>query len=400
MYLIYKISCYMKNKIKPFLIISMSFIITTIIHTMEQDDNLQYKTISNNQPTEEAAYVFTLQTLNKNTHNDKEKALASYGLKEFIQQAQQNNVPNQACIRVYAKSQQKVPTWHEVLGIKHNNTSPKEQIDTILVSKGIPKLPEDCIAIFSRGFVFSNNMKDSNPREGGGIRTVYTKIRENILPMPCVAFDYPDDKKRFDLAQELNQSYLRFIYDKTQEQNPQAKIVLMGNCVGALNILKFVNSDPKNLEAIILLSPIVSGKELIRQIARSYVEPYLGGLAHPILSSLFTFRYPNYDSKKEEEFVNVNNIRKKKILIGHVPGDKLTSDASITQLVAKLQNNNTVYFFAITPSEDASVDHSHIAQTKKFQQIAHAFFKKCDLPHNPDLAFEGRELLEDIKVLQ
>ncbi len=261
------------------------------------------------------------------------------------------------------------------------------------LQKGIKKVDNDVITIFSRGY--ANNCRGRRPSKGGGLHTAYVYIRDNIICTPCISFDYPEDRRLFNFAQNFDTCCLETVYNEVIKQNPNARIILAGDCIGGLRALRFVaEKDPPQVETLVLESPFTSFKSFTGRIAQVYLKPYLGRFGAPLLRRLFTWYFPNYQASKDNFMEQASKIEGKNIFIAHRKDDWLVSDESMKELADMLGEKNNVYFYI---TDDKTHNHSRIMPLKKVRQAVNAFYKGLHYSHNQPLADEGENLLETPK---
>ena len=315
-----------------------------------------------------------------------EKGQKAVELRTFVQNVQNGRAPEKAIIVIREKT------------ADHDIDKTRKIVGYSTIQKGIPKINGKRLAIYSRGYAYRETSKSNTgsiPRVGGGIVAAYTHSRDNIIPMPCVAFDHQSDRKRFNFGQKLDQECLKTIYDTATKNNPHAKITFIGDCVGGLTTLGFIANNPettKKVDTIVLESLTPSARGLIKQISDSYVKKYLGKYAHPILNSFFKWYLPNYKEKRDNLIKITHNITGKKIIIYHLATDTVVSSESIDELVKKLRENNDVYLVILQPEdfEGKAPYHSRLTPAKKVQQTTHAFYKKYNIVHDKKLAQKGK----------
>lgn len=307
-----------------------------------------------------------------------------------IQQAV-NNEPDSSCQTIRSVIQQinnkGVP---EMAKIKVCNKCDDTTQLILDLQKGIKKVDSDVITIISRGW--ASNKQGSRPSKGGGLHAAYVYIRDNIICTPCISFDYPEDRRLFNFAQNFDTCCLETVYNEVIKQNPKARIILVGDCIGGLRALRFVaEKNPTQVETLVLESPFTSFTSLTDRIAQVYLKPYLVRFGAPLLRRFFTWYFPNYQASKDNFMEQASNIEGKNIFIGHRKNDTHVSDESMKKLADMLGEKNNVYFYI---TDNKTYNHSRIMPLKKVQQTVNAFYKGLHYPHNQQLADEGESLLE------
>ncbi len=256
------------------------------------------------------------------------------------------------------------------------------------ITKGVASVSEPYITIVLRGYARTKNPKNGLPQQGGGIVDTYTRLRNNLAFTPVVAFDLPDERRSFNFGQELDQACIKVVYDEVVAKNPHAKIILTGDCRGSLNALKFATTNPKNLDAIVLLSPFTSAKELTQELSKNYLQNYFGKGSNTLLQNFFQWWFPNYDPAQDNLMEQLDKITGKKIFIAHRIGDTLVSDETVTNLAEQLNKNNDLYLALIN---DTSAKHAKLMQITECQELINAFYERYSMPCNHHLAQLGKK---------
>lgn len=243
---------------------------------------------------------------------------------------------------------------------------------------------EPVVFISSRGYAKRDKPDDTNIYElvkrGGGIVAAHILWHDNIIDnTPCITFDYPDERSYFNFGQNLDCACIQTVWNAAIAQNPDVKIVGIGDCRGAKALLSFATQRPKNLAALILISPFVSSKDMTAQVAHHYLSwlPKADALLH----TFFTYYFPSYNPDEDRLLQQLQTIGiNVPIFIGHRKGDYLASDTSVMQLRDILQKagNHQVDFVAVS---DTQATHSRITPIKELQYRVNQFLAKHNLPH-------------------
>lgn len=298
--------------------------------------------------------------------------------------------------------------WHTLVARMQQDTLPQRTIMqvesnpnlSIDVQKGIIAHPEHkTVFLFSRGFATRGSLISGTPlineyedivNNGGGLMAGHLAIKDNlVINAPCYSFDYPDTPRYLNLGQTKDVTCLRTTYDEIIRKNPHAQIVGIGDCRGSKALLEFATEQPDKLKALVLMAPFVSLQELARHIADNYLKfPYSDKILHNFMR--YTLPSVNLDQDDLAERLPLIND-KTPIFIAHRIGDSVISHRDIKLLVKRLQRNKDVYLLEVT---DNSVPHSRLSHIPELQQALNAFYARYDLPHDPKLAQEGKELLK------
>jgi len=256
------------------------------------------------------------------------------------------------------------------------------------INKGITLTPEDhTVFIFSRGYARTNTpwTNDNVLQIGGCIMAAYMPVHDNVINnAPCITFDYPDRRRCFNFGQDKDVLCLQHIHKQVLKQNPTINIILIGDCRGAKAILNFATQQPKNIKALVLLSPFFSAQELTEQVALNYLS-WLPKSSN-ILHNFFTLWFPSYNTKADTTFLqNINKISPQiPIFIAHRNYDTLVSTQQVIHFIDQLKQAGHTHITFVT-TNDTSARHSRITPIKEIQQEANLFFHKYGLPHNLEL---------------
>lgn len=298
------------------------------------------------------------------------ESIPRLSIDELVTRINKNKTPPQAIIPL--------PTQ------QHANNS----CTSILVEQGIADHIDDpVIFIFSRGYARTNTpgTNDNALQKGGCAMAAYLPIQDNIINnAPCITFDYPDRRRCFNFGQKKDVHCLRFIYEQTLKTHPHAQIILIGDCRGARAIVNFATERPKNVKALVLLSPFFSAQQLTQEVAYNYLS-WLPG-SSSILQNFFQLWFPNYTQEEDTRLAQhvAQHIYDIPIFIAHRNKDTLVSTAQVRSFVDHLtatQRNKTHLII----TDDTSARHSRLTPVKEIQKAVNQFFYTYNLPHNPEL---------------
>lgn len=254
------------------------------------------------------------------------------------------------------------------------------------VYRGVQVTPQDTtIFIASRGYAKSNipGTNDNFIQRGACLTEAYRHIYFNIINnAPVVSFDYDDSRTGFSLGQSKEINTLAVVYNTTLAKNPDANIVLIGDCRGAKVALELAIQKPKNLKALILLAPFISARELTAMIARNYLPSQIP-FSQTILHYFFKFYFTHYNEKKDTLYQRLKYIPSKlPIFIAHRNNDTLVGMHTISRLhtTLKMDSGNSLVQLLIV--NDHSFDHSRLTGNQEVQNGINSFLKKWGLPHH------------------
>ncbi len=237
------------------------------------------------------------------------------------------------------------------------------------------------VVILSRGFAKSNwiGWNDNYLCIGGCLKAAYWPIRDNIIHVPCITFDYPETWSMLNFGQTTDVACMEYVYTRVKEVYPNSKIIIYADCRGARSASVFVaKKQPDDIAAMVLLSPISSLNEICEQTARSYVK-YIPK-AHRILK-WFLARLRNYDTKQDNIYQELSLLPPTiPIFIGHRLNDTLISTRHMQTILdsIKKSGNTDVHFVVV---DDNTEPHSKLTTNTIIQKEINLFFKKYGLPH-------------------
>lgn len=228
-------------------------------------------------------------------------------------------------------------------------------------------------------------------RGGHGVRCTHPWVKNSIINGPLVAFDYFYERDGFDFGQGVNIDCLDLIYNQIKTKNPAAPVVIAATCIGAKITLEFAASrNTDAIKALILESPFIDTKILLRNLEKNYGVSWLPLEVQSVLRWYFA------DSKKSlhKPHADLSKIRSDMpIFSAHLDNDSYINNKEMKELIDQLRKNGNqnIYLLVI---KDGTHHHGHLNYHKTFAQASSAFLARYGLPHNAQLAQEGKELLE------
>ena len=228
---------------------------------------------------------------------------------------------------------------------------------------------DSTVFIFSRGF---------EPRPCAARAALL--YENHVIPTDCpvIGFDFDDSRKQFSFGQDNDIALLKAIYEKVLEQNPSAQIIIIGNCNGAKIAMELATQKPKNLKALILLTPFISARALFNRIAQSYILS-LPGAAR--LAQSFFSNFTAYNPNNDDLITRLAQIDKRvPIFIGQRMYDAVVPDEEVEELAHLLQTQGNPVNGLIV--YDPSKSHNHLIYNKKIQYRINRFLKQHNLPYN------------------
>ncbi len=266
--------------------------------------------------------------------------------------------------------------------------------------KGIPSGQKEPIFIHSCP---RDNFKGRliHGRTGHSFRCTNAWLKNSIINGTFVTFDYFFDGKDFDLGQGINIDALKKIYSEVINKNPQAPIIIAATCIGAKIALEFaVTHNPEHVKAMILESPFIDVKNVVYNLGKNYLNwfPFADtSNKASMIQSIIELYAPHCKETINLPHANLNKINPNiPLFIAHLKNDSMCSDEQMYQLVADLRKsgNTNIYLLVL---QDTKTKHGHLNQKKEFSQAANAFLAEHNLPHDKQLAAEGKAILADAK---
>ncbi len=228
---------------------------------------------------------------------------------------------------------------------------------------------DSTVFIFSRGF---------EPRQCAARAALL--YEQQVIPTNCpvIGFDFDDQYRKFSFGQDKDIELLKQIYENVLQQNPSAQIIIIGNCNGAKVAMELAAQKPKQLKALILLTPFISARALFKRMTQYYVlgAPFSARLAQSLFS-----HFTAYNPKKDNLINRLDQIdRRVPIFIGQRMYDSLVPDEEVEELAElfKKQGNPLDGLIVYDPSKS----HNNLISNETIQYRINRFLKQHNLPYN------------------
>jgi len=236
-----------------------------------------------------------------------------------------------------------------------------------------------------------------------GKKTYYNA--QYFINRPFVTFNYPDsyegflhiNRKKTSFAQDNEIERLKLAFEKTvqyakKNETDKSKIVIFGLSRGASTALNFMALyNPLQVKALVLESPFDAVSTIIdNQRKKLHLEWLSHSTGEYIMENIFCL----YNRNGIRPINMVCDIRKDlPILIICSKKDSFIPCHSSIQLYQKFKKfgHSSVHLFVADHGK-----HSRILWDQDgniYQAIVHAFYEKYGLPHNTELAFQGKKYL-------
>ena len=228
---------------------------------------------------------------------------------------------------------------------------------------------DSTVFIFARGF---------EPRQCAARAALL--YEQQVIPTDCpvIGFDFDDQYRKFSFGQDNDIALLKAIYERVLEQNPSAQIIIIGNCNGAKVALELAAQKPKQLKALILLTPFISARALFKRIAQSYILSIPGAAR---LAQSFFSNFTAYDPKKDDLINRLDQIdRRVPIFIGQRMYDAVVPDEEVEELADLLQKQGNPLDGLIV--YDPSKSHNNLITNETIQYRINRFLKQHNLPYS------------------
>ena len=279
----------------------------------------------------------------------------------------------------------------------------------IAIKSGVPSGVTDTVFIYSSGL--KCGPCDSWARyiagfRGNGVGTLiaHKYLALGIINGPLVAFDYPTDfAESFNIGQELDVRYLYQVYCHVVEHNPQARIVLVGDCKGGTAIVRLITHPElgralQHLEGVIIQSPPLSLQTIISTLATDYAL-FFPKVAFKILHAMTKAWFPAYREHGDCRVlfdIPADHVPKQlPIYIGSITQDHIAAHGMTQYLIGQLQKSGNEHVYLFTTDE--SIRHAHITKSANYINGIHAFLQRYHFAHNQEKASYGVSVLEDAR---
>lgn len=274
-----------------------------------------------------------------------------------------------------------------VRSIYIDNAVPKRTLLSIndqlfMVYRGIELYENDrSVFIFSRGYAKTTEpgTNDDFIQRGAAAKAAHIQFKDGIVPedSPLICFDFNDDRYGFAFGQQREIDILQRVYHAVLERNSDIDITLIGDCRGAKVALEVATKRPKNLQALILMAPFVSGRDLTNNIAMHHLS-YLP-LHKELLHHFFKAYFTNYHQSLDTLAQRLHRIDPRiPIFIGHRTHDELISNESILALIEKLESSGNEHVHLVT-TEDQSEPHSKLTEIPEIRDGIAQFIQEYQL---------------------
>jgi pimeloyl-ACP methyl ester carboxylesterase len=239
----------------------------------------------------------------------------------------------------------------------------------------------DVPAVEQVTFVFAHGL-------GGSLRDGLFHARRNIICEPMHSFNFQHairGNEFVSFGQELEIETL-----KTECDSILGNKVLVGLSMGASSIITYLSDHySPDIKAAVLISPFDSLESVIA--FKTYSIPGVYNVAKKFINS--SFMYPHYDDHGIKPIKVVHKLNKNMpILFIHSKADELVPVTCSRHMYRHLKRagHNDVYLLELDTATHAG--HCYGPDAQVVEKVVHAFYKKYNLPHNPELAQDGDAL--------
>ncbi len=237
------------------------------------------------------------------------------------------------------------------------------------------------VFIFSRGYAKTTQpgTNDDFIQRGAAAKAAFIQLQDSIVPhdYPLVSFDYDDGRNGFAFGQQKEINTLQAVYEGVLHKNPNLDIILIGDCRGSKVALEVATHKPKNLQALILMAPFISGRDITNNLAMQHLK-YLPGNKH-ILHLFFKMYFKTYKDDQNNLAQRLSHINPElPIYIAHRANDELISIDTINTIVSSLrQSGNKNVHLLIT--DDDSESHSKLTGIPEVKDGIAQFMHQYDI---------------------
>ena len=233
-----------------------------------------------------------------------------------------------------------------------------------------------------------------------------------VIQKPFITFDFDDvkynerEKKYFrgynkhqvNLGQTQDMNSLAAAYAIAEKKYPECRFVGHGVSRGGATWLNFcAEYNPEKICALIIESPFDDPVNVLKNLI-SYL-PGADYLVKNLGVKLLRFLFPLWEENGIKPIDVVDKISTNiPLLFIHSGQDSLIPIESSLNLCQKLANSGHEVYCLILKSGGEHALIFHEQEGSLYNKVVHAFYKKYGLPHEPQCAQEGQQLLEDCKV--
>lgn len=223
-----------------------------------------------------------------------------------------------------------------------------------------------------------------------------------LIYQPTILFDFPDAKNNameyhsqlVNLGQKLDIMRLKDMLEKALALLPDLLVVGAGISRGAAALLNYVALfQPDSIAGLVLESPFDTLTNVIKHLLRRFHLEWVPGsekLALKIAKSTF----PLLDFQGIFPINVVHKIQSHiPIMLIHSRKDRTIPVNSSRNLYRSLvlAGHKNVYFLELASGDHGKLVHS--IESDLYATVLHAFYKKYGLPHTPQLAQNGENML-------
>lgn len=249
-------------------------------------------------------------------------------------------------------------------------------------------------------YLFSHGLRDRYPQAFLYSEEPDKPHKPYIMKYPLVAFDYPDastgvlkiNRLETSLAQDNEIKRLEQVYSSYLKDKPS---ILVGVSRGASTIINFIGRyNPGNVLALVLESPFDCVENIVQSLIHRYKMQWIPGL-NKKCGNLMGFLFCKYNPKGIRPIESVEKIPLDlPILLVCSVKDALVPVWSSLNLYKALYNrgHKNTYILVLSDGKHAKLITDPIYGAI-YQQVAHAFYQKFGLPHDPIIAQKGKSLL-------
>ncbi len=222
-----------------------------------------------------------------------------------------------------------------------------------------------------------------------------------ILDAHASSFDFPEvhnkDPKVVNLAQEGDiQALAQAHRELSHRKDHPDSLVLMGLSRGASTIITYAgsqlhaNASLLPVKALILESPFDSVEEVIDY----WLKPRYSHNSSPsqsVITPCYYSMFPGYNKHGIKPIQAIASIdRNMPLLLTCSKNDGLTPDKSSLALYAEAKKTGHPHCYILVLEDGKHAHYQQGKSSRKYLTTVHAFYERYDLPHDKQLAHEGR----------
>lgn len=227
-----------------------------------------------------------------------------------------------------------------------------------------------------------------------------------IIHEPVVLFNFPDAKNDTDfyrhqvnLGQQLDLERFDYAFKEMQGLFDDKHYVLVGLSRGAATIINYVAMHkPPQVKALVLESPFDNFENIINHILKKRLHLHWIPLSTQLGLLASQYYFPSLNQNGIFPIRAIVSIPVDiPIIFIHSKKDRVISINASRRLykILRSRGHQHVYLLELNQGRHGFLLEGDDAS--RYQKVIHAFYQKYNLPHNQQLAQQGKKELENIQ---